>query len=376
VHATIPADITDTVQAVQVLIDEGNMQVEGDCTTGQVDDHTCDITIPTWDTTGYTTLGHNANGQHRLQVFFASARAQVILPTVAVDVENPPITVSLTGVTAGQALSGTVNLTATGTIPAALSSKAVSIEFTDPTGVIADVPCTGVDDHVCQVTYPWDVTHRAGYDQVSATFMYTGWSIHTDPVDVVFPVGTRTTVKVPAARTGTTVTGTGTVVSTAAVAQGLAGVHVTIVVKPVVGTTRTYQATTDASGRYSWTFPASTNATVTASVAAQSFLLASHASIAQPVTARLTCTWTKTLVHGHPASGTCKQPYLPLSTRYTLQRLSGRSWVAVTTGKSRSGSTVYSTLMRYRGSYSLRLVIAANRVWAATVSPTMLVKVT
>ena len=368
VHSVIPAALSDTADYVRVYVDD-YAQIIGDTCVGQADNHVCDLQLP-WDGSAW------ANGPHTFQAELHTAIGETYRgPKITLDLENPAVSGQVTAPTDGQTVSGTVNITATGTVPSVRTEHANSFQWILDNTWMGSASCLNqTDTHLCSVSIPWDTTTTSpGAHTLKLVFFYDNGQVQLTPVAVTVIGTSHLTVAAPLAKAGATISGHGTV--TDGTGHALAGVPVSITVTPVVGTVRFYQVTSTSTGAYAWSFPASTNASISATVAAGATWGASSAHAVAGVYAPMTCTWTTKIVHGHKATGSCAIKYLPAGTRYALQVKSGTRWKTIVNGKSGRGGVAFSLLEAKRGTAYLRFAVTANRYWAATTGPTLKVTI-
>lgn len=375
VVGVIPADLVDTATRIRFYPsgELGGLPAATVECAGQPDDHRCEATF-NWDTS------QMISPTWPLRAAFDTSHGNATSDPVSVTVSNPPVTATMNSPAPGP-VSGIVEVSATATIPAVLTSTADEFSLYVSGAFIGRQTCAGQpSDHVCTATIPWDTRSLPpGTYSVLMVFQFNGvlgaGRVAPDPVEVTVPAATRLSLTVPPARSGTPASGSGRL-TTVSAGTALAGVPITMTVKPVVGGTRTLKTTTDKDGRFRWTWPATTNAAITVVAAGSATSAPTTATAKAAVSAPLVCTWTKKVVRGRSATGRCTAAGLPAGTRYTLQQRSGTAWRTAARGVSVKGGFAFARVMPTRGTVTLRAQLPATKLWTFTTGPAMRVTVT
>jgi hypothetical protein len=332
----------------------------------------CPVTL-TWDSTWVT-------GPHTLAAHLVTANgAGADSAPVSVNVTTPPPTAVISSPGDGTVVSGTVTVSGHGTTDSRLSDVPVGMDLIVDGVLKAQQACaTWSGPHACEAPFDWVTTGLAGTHQLQ-TRVHTqdGQTALSPVVRVLVASATRTSLStLPIVRAGTVETVRGRLVATANGA-GLGGQPVRLTLRPTVGTARAVTVTTGATGYFAYTIKPVVNTTVSASVAARPGYGASSATTTARVLAPFSCALTSaSLRHGTTGRGTCKVPYLPTGTAWTLKTYSGGRWVALKAGKTTSSTVAFSFTFSRTGTYQLRLVLAASHPYVASLGPVLKVVVT
>jgi hypothetical protein len=134
--------------------------------------------------------------------------------------------------------------------------------------------------------------------------------------------------------------------------------------------------TTSATGYFSTKFTVAANTVFTATTAAQSWYLASSRSARQYVRGVPVCKASAATVKaGKRDVLTCTLAGLPAATAVSVQYLVRGKWRTLLKAKSRAGVVSASLLLKSRGYWYLRTVIASNRIYTTSVGATVRIRV-
>jgi hypothetical protein len=321
------------------------------------------------------------------------------LATAEVTVSNPVPQVTITSPTAGANVTGTaVVLKARATTDPSLSITPGWIDFyIDGAWDWVGYSSNGCDASPCTVTAAWDASnYSAGQHVVMARLTTSPDGKTVDSALVTVSVTPTAVVVVPPPPPAPVVVRSATFISFAplrAVRSGgwaqvsgrvlvsgsgaaAPGQAVGLTMTPVVGAASAVTVTTDANGVFSGRFLTAVNGVVSASTPGSASYLASSASVSVAALAAPTCKLTTKSVRVRAkVTGSCTVPSLPKSTAVTVQyQLKGR-WLTAVSMRSKTAKIAFKTSFKKKGSYPLRVVFGANRLFAATASPSMLVRV-
>jgi hypothetical protein len=300
-------------------------------------------------------------------------------PAQAADVP----TLTMSGITSGQVVSGVVEVTATLTLPSAEPGWNMYLAV-EGDGLM-NMACPD-GEVVCQHTFLWDVSTRwPGRYRVGVTSYRTDAQFQTYPG----PSTPRVAVYVQGvahlgisskglARPGEIVPVTIGVDNYSIPSTPAVGATVRITITPAVGTPTTYTRVTNDKGSITINPRAVTTFRVTAQLVPGGWWLAPPRKIHKvTVTAPITCTNSPTKLYAKRVGTTsCSVPYLPAGSYVRPQYFGPTGWRNMT-----SFSTTVTGRFAYRYSFSgpgwsrLRVVIAANNVYVATTSPAKYIKI-
>jgi hypothetical protein len=337
----------------------------------------------TWDT---TLLANASNVPIQVQVTTSTTGAtEFNSAATLVKLSNPRPTATFTSPTNGDVVSGSAVSIKVG-LKTDLSQsdvpKSAAIYRNGSSTPFDTYTCTG-GTHTCLATFTWNASRSAGL----STFVV---KVRTSK-DRVGPSTTRKLYAFSLARIAfapTTLVNNGTQVKLTgrlvAVRTGLpiVGQKVSIVRDPAIGSTVSGSVTTSSTGRFSITFTATSNTRITArSVSLKTplgeiYIPSDVGAASQVVRAPLTCrAFSSVISAGATGRGQCSVPGLPVGTSLTLRYNFGGVWRTLAAGTS-SGSTIpFVYQFPKKGFYQLRVVLSANRAYAATESALMPVTV-
>jgi len=299
-----------------------------------------------------------------LSPLFASPASAVATPSVAI-----------TAPAAEAVVSGIVDVSATGVMPAELSYELYYIYWYVDGSSQESKYCsasTSLDSKQCTLGFTWDTTGLSGTHTLRARFYYSGGSVESGDVTVHIWSGSRVDFEpVATSRRGVYTTVWGQVKGTAD-GQPIANAKVVLTDRPAIGSTRTLTVRTDSSGWFSIRMLMNSNHRVTASVRAGSWFGSSRASYVAGVAAPITCRLnSSSLRAGRTMYGSCRIPGLPHWTQITMQYQLYSTWYTFSSWSAYGPSIPFSVRTTNVGRYTIRMVVSGNAVFARTSGPRM-----
>ena len=358
--ATVDASQTDTPSSLQLLVDGAASGTAVSCPAGGANPKACSATM-SWDSTGLT-------GAHVLQVRVATARGAAALSTGAtVTVISPSPTVVITSPTVDSTVSGAVTVTADGTVDASQTDAAGVLQFlVDGTPQSLQIACPAGKD--CPASFTWATSGLSGAHTIGASFttakgrvivanervyVFSGTHVKLNPI-AVLPYGHVASVK-------------GTLTATAN-GKGIGSALVDVTFTPAVGAKHLLTVRTDGLGRFTAALKVAANTAVSVTPRATAYFGPSTTTGKILVTAAISCSAKVTVHQGALAAGVCKVPNLLKGTKVSLQYKVGTHWVTI--GSAKAGKAVVSWSARFTrtGTYAVRIVVSASRIFTGSTS--------
>ena len=322
------------------------------------DSSTCSGSI-SWDSSGLT-------GQRSLQAKLATAKGQTATSSpVDVTVTSPPPTASVTS--PGQVVKGTVKVALSGAVDAGQSDTAKQLSLLVDGASVGTTPCPG--GRTCSGSVSWNPHGATGAHQLTAQLTTAAGRTGTGAAVAVWVFGeTKVSLSAPATTVaGHPVTVTGRVVLTTGAPA--AGARVRVVAVSSLGrSSRDSTVTADANGVFAATYPAQSRTTVTATVLAGASWSSSSATTRGAVTPAPTCTVKAGVKHGAADPVSCRLGDVTRGTALSLQVLQGSSWRTVASARSTGGTWTTSRVFAAKGTYWVRVSVAASNAFTAGTS--------
>jgi hypothetical protein len=273
---------------------------------------------------------------------------------------------------------GRVTVHATGTIDLSQNDHPSALQlWVDGARYGLPHACTEVDTtaRTCDEDFALAQPTWSGSHDVRVTMTTALTSATSAAVPYLFYTATRTSLQpVPALRAGKRTAIRGSVLGLNAGAP-VAGARVVVTIAPAIGKKKTVVVHTGSTGHFSLAATVSANSTVTASVTAARDLGASHASTKLKALAPIVCKADLSVRHGRDGAGTCTVAHLPDGTTVSLQYQAKKKWHVLGSGRTKGTSIVISYTFGAAGKYPVRLVLGANKLYAATYGTPFIVKV-
>ncbi|BEP13395.1 Ig-like domain-containing protein [Acidothermaceae bacterium B102] len=355
---TVNPGQTDSGVSLQLLVDGVATGSPTTCPAGG-DPKACAVSVP-WNATGLS-------GTHVLQAVFASAKvAATTSAGVTVTVSNPAPSATIVTPTAGATVSGVVTVTFSGAVNAALTDTAKSA-FVALDGVVrgTQVACPASSDlRACATSFSVNTVGLAGPHTLTVTFLTTlGQQVVASEKIFVFS-STKTTLGAIAPVTaGHTASVKGTV-EDIGTGFGLAGQPVQVTFTPAAGKKHTVVVHTDGRGHFATAYKLTVNTVVRAVLAGPAYYGVSSASRKIAVTAAVSCA-KASAKHGAALVGTCKAVGLAKGVKLALQVKVGSHWVALGKATAGAGTVSYAARFATAGTYAVRVVVVAGKIFAA-----------
>ncbi len=150
---------------------------------------------------------------------------------------------------------------------------------------------------------------------------------------------------------------------------------VTVTLAGAYGKKRVVSLLTGATGRFAFAAKIVANTTISAKIAATRSTGAAVASTKVKATAVITCRFGARVRYQASDAGHCVVPHIPAHTKVTLQYQSKKKWHALVSGTVSSSPIPISFSFGRRGTYPMRLIVAANSVYTTTYGPVFTVRV-
>lgn len=360
--ATIDASQADTPASLQLYLDGAPSGSAFTCPSGGATPKVCNGSFP-WDASGLT-------GTHVVQVRLGTTRGVFVLSTGAsVTVSSPAPTVTITSPTVDSTVSGSVTVTATGQVNASQTDTAGVIQLViDGTPQSFPQACSGADPKACPMSFTWATAGLFGPHTVAVSFTSAKGRVVLATERVYVFSGTTTRLSpIATLPYGHVVTVRGTLTATAN-GKGVGAALVDVTFTPAVGAKHTLTVRTDGLGRFSAGLKVASNTAVTAVPRSTTYFGPSSAAGKIRVTAGISCAAKVTVNRGAMAKGVCKVPNLLKGTKVTLQYKVGNRWLPVGSAKAGKASVSWSARFAKSGTYAVRVVVAASRVFAVSTS--------
>jgi hypothetical protein len=330
----------------------------------------------TWDSTGLT-------GSHVLHVTLStsstSAYSASATSSVTVTAVNPAPTVTITSPKPGAIAHGTLTVSATGSVDLSQNDTPVSLQlWVDNLKYGLPAACTVVvtTAKACAATFTVHEPTWSGSHNVRVTLATSVGSAVSDLV----PWFAYTATKVALSPVGIVHSGRLAVIRGRAVAVSnggpLVGARVAVTLAPVVGKRHTLIVHTGATGRFSLATKVAVNTAIRAVVTRTADLGSSLADGKVRVLAPIVCKAAKAVGHGRFDTGSCTVAHLPSGTKVSLQYQSNKKWHLLGAGTTAGTTIPISFQFGKPGSYPIRLVLGANKAYAATYGTPFVVRVT
>jgi hypothetical protein len=302
-----------------------------------------------------------------------------------VTLRNPRPAATFTSPTNGDVVSGSAV-----TIRVGLKTDATQSDVPKSAAIYRNGSSTPFDTytctsgtHTCLATFTWNASRSAG---VSSFVVKVRTSKNRLGASAVRKLYASSLARVTLVGAGTVDNGTQVRISgrLIAVRTGLplAGQRVSIVRDPAIGSTVRGSVTTSSTGRFSITFPVTSNTRITAqSVSVRTplgeiYIPSDLGAASQTVRAPITCRVNDSVVSaGERGTGSCRVPGLPFNTALALRYTLNGATRVLATGTSSSSTIPFVYQFPRRGFYQLRVSLSGNRVYAATVSDPLSVTV-
>jgi hypothetical protein len=327
-----------------------------------------------WDSSGL-------NGSFTLQTRLVTTvhPAGVDSTAVAVAAVNPQPTVTLTSPVAGAVAKGSLTVNAVGSVDLSQSDVPLSLQLLVD-GVKYGLPQTCAvavtTAKTCAGTFVVNQPTWSGQHTVQVTMTTSLTSASSSTVPYLVYTGLKATLaKVSTLRAGRSTAISGRVVAVNG-DRPLAGALVKVTLSPAVGRKRTVTVRTGGTGHFSLATKISANTTVAASIAKTASTGSAYAVTRIAALAPISCKVSPTVVRGRFDAGTCTVAHLPGGTKVTLQYETHKRWHTLGAGTAAGASIPVSFTFNARGTYPMRLVLGANKVYAATHGAPFTVRVT
>lgn len=327
-----------------------------------------------WDTT-------ELNGTFTLtaRITVPSAPGVYTDGSITVTAANPLPQVAVTSPSPGSVVKGgTLTVHAQGTIDLSQVDHPAALQlWVDGARYGLPQACTEVDTtaRTCDADFTVTQPGWSGSHDVQVTMTTTLTSANSAVAPYLFYTATRTSLQpLAAVRAGKRVGIRGSVVGLNAGAP-VAGARVVVTIAPAIGNKKTVVLRTGSTGHFSLAATISANSTVTAAVTGAAAVGASHASTKVKALAPIVCKADLSVRHGRDGAGTCNVAHLPDGTTVSLQYQAKKKWHVLGSGTTSGTSIVISYKFGAAGKYPVRLVLGANKVYAATYGTPFVVKV-
>ncbi|MBI1375879.1 MAG: hypothetical protein GC157_00115 [Frankiales bacterium] len=345
--------------------DGGRLDQSQQC-NGLADPTTCSVTVP-WDTRW-------DDGPHVLSAALGAGYPQPLLGLVSrrvpVVVANPPATIDLTAPAPGGVVTGITAVLTHSAIPAALGTTPEHVELDVDGFSVGKTSCAPSTDGTCDATTMWDTDGLAGAHVLEPVLVDSvGHRIPGTPTTVYVHTVPVVSLVLPASHAGSTVAAQ--VIAKASDGQPLKYTPVTVTIAPAVGPATVLHLTTTRAGGARFSFPATTNARVTADLAAGVWWEATRKVAAAAVIAPFRCTWTRTVKPGTYASGTCTVPYIGSGTPVSMQMRRGAAWPKIGSGRTGRHYFRFRVLSKSRGIYYIRFALYYTRYYTRSISQSL-----
>jgi hypothetical protein len=359
VQASTDARLTE--HPATITVRDGS-SVLGTVTCGS--SSTCSGSVP-WDTTLLA-------GVRALTATVTTDRARTrSTDPITVTVVTPKPTVTITSPTASAVVSGTSSgVTVTAATDLRRSDVPRTLVLRVDGAVRANATCAG-SAHTCTRTLRWNPSAYAGAHVLTVALTTSAGVTVVSPARTVFAASAArvgiTRPRVVGYRAPSVVQGR---VLAATTGEPVAGARVRVVLDPARGDTRVLTVRTDSRGRYSVSLRPASRTSVTARVLATRWLGTARTSTTLDARAPVRCSVdSRLLAPGESGTGRCVVSRLPVGTPLALTYVSGGRTVTFARGLSRSTAIPFSFLFPAPGTYSLRIVIGRNSLYARTASP-------
>lgn len=352
----------DAVQTLQLLVD-GTTVTSSSCASGV---KAC-LAGLVWNSTGL-------QGTHQLQVGLTSAKGQAVLsPVVSVQANNPVPTAILTSPAALSTVHGTVKVVALGTVDPTQVDVGASVQLLVDGLPAASVPCSAMS---CPATLAWNTAGKAGIHTLQALFTTAGGRTAVSATTPVWVLSSSavTLDRLPTATSGSSLTATGRV--TAADGTGIAGAKVVVTVVSSNGKgNRKATVTADPTGRFALPYTVVSNTTVTASAQTSTHYSAGMTTTTAAALPLTSCTMATRVAKGTTDQVTCRLGSTTRGTAVALQQLKGSTWQNVASSRSSGPTWVASQVFATKGTFQLRVVLAASRDFGSVTGKTVRISV-
>jgi hypothetical protein len=363
----------DAPVSIQLLIDGVATAAAQSCTETGAVPHGCSVAY-TWDATGLT-------GVHTLQARFVTHTGVTALsPLTSVTVLSPAPKAVISSPGAGTTVHRTTTVTVTGAVDPSQTDTPASMTLTVD-GALFGPPraCTPAPagSRTCVTSFSWNTLGLTGRHTLVATLTTAkGVVAASAPSSVFVYGGTKTALtEVKTQHAGHSVTVTGRI--TALVNRSaVTGAKVKIAIIPIVGHAKTLYVLTDSRGYYKATFKVAVNTTVEATLVALPYFGSSHTFIKVKVLPTVSCAVGSTLQRNALGHGTCKLANLLKGTKATLQYGFQGHWYTIGSGRAPGSVIPFSFKFAHRGTYYIRLVLAATSAFLGIMTPSLKVVVT
>jgi hypothetical protein len=378
--ATIEAPLTGHITTIALFAGGKQLGATKTCAVAA----TCTIS-GLWDT---TLLANGTTGILAVTTTSNTGAQKFNSPTTTVTLRNPSPSITWISPTTGAVVSGSAV-----TIKVGLGTDATQSDVPRSAAIYRNGSSTPFDtylckatSHACIATFTWNASKVAGLStfvvKVRTTKDRVRFSSSTAPRKLYASSAARITfLPSTTVDNGGRVTVTGRMVA-ARTGLGVANAKVVLVRDPAIGSTLTTTLRTNSTGRFTLTYTARSNTTVTArsvslrTASGKIWMPAGTGVARQQVRAPMTCSAAnRTLGPGQKGQGSCSVPGLPFGTTLFLRYLFGGKWTTLASGTSTSTRIPFFYQFPAKGSYQLRVILSGNKAYAGTNSALMPVTV-
>lgn len=155
----------------------------------------------------------------------------------------------------------------------------------------------------------------------------------------------------------------------------LAHVKISLTLAPAFGSKHVVTVMTGATGHFSIATKIVANTAIGAKIAATRSTGLGAATTTAHATAPVSCKVDPTVRYQAYDSGMCTVPHLPAHTKVALQYQSNKKWHTLVAGTVNSSPIPISFTFGRRGTYPMRLVVSANKVYVTTYGKPFTVRV-
>ncbi len=338
-----------------------------------------------WDT---TLLPNGSSGIAVITTTSNTGAQKFNSPSSNVTLRNPSPSIVWISPTNGAVVSGSAV-----TIKVGLGTDATQSDVPRSAAIYRNGSSTPFDTYLCKATshsciatFTWNASKAAGLStfvvKVRTTKDRVRFSSSTAPRKLYASTGARIAfVPSTTVDNGGRVTVTGRMVAVRT-GLGVPNAKVVLVRDPAIGSTVTTTVRTTSTGRFTLTYTATSNTTVTArsvslrTASGKIWMPAGTGVARQQVRAPMTCSAAnRTLGPGQKGQGSCRVPGLPFGTPLFLRYLIGGKWTTLASGTSTSTRIPFFYQFPAKGSYQLRVILSGNKAYAGTNSALMPVTV-
>jgi hypothetical protein len=311
------------------------------------------------------------SGLHQLQVRLSDGSTTIDSAPVAVTLLRPSVTL---GAPVAATVPGLITVSATGTVAGPGDSPVSMNLIVDGNPRTRPTSCPDPAAVSCMLSFSWFSGLVVGPHTFAVSFTTSHLTVTsaTEPANDYSQAEVHLSAAPVQAGLTTTVFGSLTAVGSH---NFLAGVPVTLTIRPAYGTPLTLRLVTRSNGGFQLRYHPIANATVEATALATITSSAAMGSTTLTVTAVPHCSVPHSLKAHALAHVVCSVAHLPNGTRVTMQFSSHKRWYTWATAVSTAGRVSLPVHWAQPRGLWVRVVVAADKVYGTTYGKPILVRV-